>query len=114
MGIEKLSENVLLVSLPKEPHLISDELVTVNKIVGDGYACDVIIDFSSVTLLTSESISSLIILEGLLKGLGHKIILYAVSPMIQQILERTGIQPLFEFADDRSAALQSVQPSSSF
>ncbi len=114
MGIEKLSENVLLVSLPKEPQLISDELVTVNKIVGDGHACDVIIDFSSVTLLTSESISSLIILEGLLKSLGHKVILYAVSSMILQILERTGIQPLFEFADDQFAALQSVQTSSLF
>ena len=114
MGIEKLSENVLLVSLPQEPHLISDELVTVNKIVGDGQACDVIIDFSSVTLLTSESISSLIILEGFLKNLGHKVILYAVSSMIRQILERTGIHPLFEFADDQFAALQSVQPSSLF
>ncbi len=110
MGIEKLSENVLLVSLPKEPRLISDELVTVNKILGDEYACDVIIDFSSVRLLTSESISSLIILQGLLKSLEHKVILYAVSSMILQILERTGIQPLFEFADDQFAALQSVQP----
>ena len=114
MGIEKLSENVLLVSLPKEPQLITDELVTVNEIVGDGCACDVIIDFSNVELLTSESISSLIILEGLLKSIGHKVILYAVSSMIRQILERTGIHPLFEFADDQFAALQSVQPSSLF
>lgn len=114
MGIEKLSENVLLVSLPKEPQLITDELVNVNRIVGDGQACDVIIDFSSVALLTSESISSLIILQGLLKSLGHKVILYAVSSMIQQILERTGIQPLFEFAEDQFAALQSAQPSSLF
>ena len=53
MGIEKLSENVLLVSLPKEPQLITDELINVNRIVGDGQACDVIIDFSSVALLTS-------------------------------------------------------------
>ena len=86
MGIEKLTENVLLVSLPQEPHLISDELVTVNEIVSDGCACDVIIDFSSVTLLTSESISSLIILEGLLKSLGRKVILYAVSSMILSCL----------------------------
>ncbi len=114
MGIEKLSENVLLVSLPKDPQSISDELVNVNRIVGDGHACDVIIDFSSVTLLTSESISSLIILEGFLKSLGHKVILYSVSPMILQILERTGIQPLFEFADDQFTALQSVRSPSLF
>jgi len=68
MGIEYLSENVLLVCLPKEPQL-SDELVTVNEIVSDGCARDVIIDFSIVELLTSESISSLIILERLLTSL---------------------------------------------
>ncbi len=114
MGIEKLSENVLLVSLPKEPQLISDELVTVNEIISDGCACDVIIDFSRVELLTSESISSLIILEGLLDSLGHKVILYTVSSRIRQILERTGIQPLFEFAHDQFTALQSVRYSSLF
>ena len=114
MGIEKLLENVLLVSLPKELQLISDELVTVNGIISDGCACDVIIDFSSVELLTSEGISSLIILERLLNSLGHKVILYAVSSKTRQIFERTGIEPSFEFAHDQFAALQSVRHASLF
>jgi len=92
----------------KEPQL-SDELVTVNEIVSDGCTCDVIIDFSSVELLTSESISSLMILERLLNNLGHKIILCAVSSRVRQIFERTGLQPLFEFAHDQFAALQSLR-----
>lgn len=113
MGIEYLSENVLLVCLPEEPQL-SDELVTVNEIVSDGCARDVIIDFSIVELLTSESISSLIILERLLNSLGHKVILCAVSSKIKQTLERTGLQPLFEFAHEQFAALQSVRRPSLF
>jgi len=108
MGIEQLSESVLLVCLPKEPQ-VSDDLVTVYEIVSDGRACDVIIDFSSVDLLASESISNLIILERLVNSLGHKIILYAVSSKIRLILERTGLHPLFEFTDDRFAALQSAR-----
>jgi anti-anti-sigma regulatory factor len=109
MGTEKLSENVLLVSLPKEPQSTSDELVTLNEIVSDGCVCDVIIDFSSVEVLTSQSISSLIILERLLDSLGHKVVFYAVSSGLRQAFEVTGLQPLFQFAGDQSAALQSVQ-----
>lgn len=80
-----------------------------NEIVSNGCSCDVIIDFSSIELLTSEGISSLIILERLLNSLGHRIVLCAVPSNIRQILERTGIQPLFEFANDEFAALQSVR-----
>ena len=107
MEIEHLPENVLFVFL-QEPQL-RHELISVNEMLSDGCTCDLIIDFSNVELMTSEGISSLIILERLLKSYGHKIILCAVSSNNKQILERTGIQPLFEFADDESAALQSKQ-----
>jgi len=112
MEIEHLPENILFVCL-QEPQL-RNELVTVNEILSNGCICDVIIDFSSVELLTSEGISSLIILERLLNSFGHKSILCAVSSNILQVLERTGIQPLFEFASDESAALQSLRSSCPF
>ncbi|MHC4534018.1 MAG: STAS domain-containing protein [Planctomycetota bacterium] len=112
MEIEHLPENVLLVCL-QEPQL-RNELITVNEILSNECTCDVIIDFSSVELLTSEGISSLIILERLLNSLGHKIILCAVSSNNLQVLERTGIQPLFEFASDEFTALQSIRSSSLF
>jgi len=112
MEIEQLPENVLFVCL-QEPQL-RNELVTVNEILSNGCTCDAIIDFSSVELLTSEGISSLIILERLLNSFGHKIILCAVSSNNLQILERTGIQPLFEFASDEFAALQFIRSSSLF
>ena len=107
MEIEHLPENVLFVCL-QEPQL-RNELVSVNEILSDGCTCDLVIDFSNVKLMTSGGISSLIILERLLKSYGHKIILCAVSSNNKQVLERTGIQPLFEFTDDESAALQSIQ-----
>ena len=113
MEIEHLPENILFVCL-QEPQL-RNELVAVNEILSnDGCTCDVIIDFSGVELLTSEGISSLIILERLLNSSGHKTILCAVSSNILQVLERTGIQPLFEFASDEFAALQSIRSSCPF
>ena len=112
MEIEHLPENVLFICL-QEPQL-RNELVSVNEILSNGSPCDVIIDFSGVELLTSEGISSLIILERLLNSLGHKTILCAVSSNILEVLERTGIQPLFEFASDEFAALQSIRRSCPF
>jgi len=109
MEIEHLPENVLFVCL-QEPQL-RDELIAVNEIISNECTCDVIIDFSSIELMTSEGISSLIILERLLKSYGHKIVLCSVSSNNLQVLERTGIEPLFEFADDESAALQSIRSS---
>ena len=108
MGIQNLSERVLLVTLPEQPHLC-DELETVNKITSDGSNRDVIIDFYQVKMLTSESICSLIILERLLSGLGHKLVFCNVSSEIKQIFTRTGLEPSFEFADDDFAALQSIR-----
>lgn len=109
MEIEHLPENVLFVYL-QEPQL-RNELISVNEILSNKCFCDVIIDFSSVELMTSEGISSLIILERLLNSYGHRVILCAVSSNNKQVLERTGIQPLFEFCGDESAALQSIRNS---
>jgi anti-anti-sigma regulatory factor len=106
-GIERLTENVFFVCL-QEPQL-KYELVAVNDVVSEGCSCDVIIDFSNVRLLTSGGISSLIILERLLDNFGHKVILCSVSDKVKQVLGRAGVQSLFEFADDESAALQSIQ-----
>jgi anti-anti-sigma factor len=107
MEIKHVSENVLFVCL-QEPQL-RHELIAVNEILSNECTCDVIIDFSDVELMTSEGISSLIILERLLKSFGHKIILCAVSSNNRQVLERTGIEPLFEFAGNESTALQSIR-----
>ena len=112
MEIKRLPENILFVYL-EEPQL-RHELIAVNEILSNESTYDVIIDFSGIELLTSEGISSMIILERLLNGYGHKIILCAVSANNRQVLERTGIEPLFEFASDESYALQSLRSSSVF
>lgn len=112
MEIKHLPENILFVYLG-EPQL-RDELVAVNELLSNECTDDLIIDFSNVELLTSEGISSMIILERLLNGYGHKIILCAVSPNNRQVFERTGIAPLFEFYKDEFEALESLRISSTF
>jgi anti-anti-sigma regulatory factor len=107
MEIRRLPENILFVYL-EEPQL-RHELIAVNEILSNECTNDVIIDFSCIELLTSEGISSMIILERLLNGFGHRVILCAVSANNRQVLERTGIEPLFEFCKDESEAMESLR-----
>jgi len=113
MGIQNLNENVLLVTLPEQPNL-TGELETVNKLCSDGCEQDVIVDFYQVKMLTSECICSLMILDRLLNGLGHKLILCNLSPEIKEVFTRTGLETSFHFADDDFAALQSVKSTAYF
>ena len=113
MGIQNLSEDVILVVLPEQPHL-SYELETINEIVGKRSECDVIIDLYRVQMLTSECVCSLMILNRQLcgprrgggEGGRRRLILCNVSHAVRHIFTLTGLDTVFTFADDRLAALQ--------
>jgi len=103
MGLRNLSEDVLLVTLPKQPQQ-SDELEAVNTMLGEAIDRDIVIDFSRVEMLTSESICGLLILAKLLSGAGRQLVLCSAPPAIKDIFVRTGLLSVFEFADTESDA----------
>ena len=110
MSIQKFSEDVLLVDLPfKEPH-ICRELQAINEIVSSRDDCDVIIDFFRVEIITSASLSNLLILRKLMLEHGRELILCNVSQVTKYIFIVANLDKIFEFVDDRLAALTSVQP----
>ena len=113
MGIQNFSEDILLVTLPEQPQR-GDELETITQIVSDQPVYDVVVDFSRVEMLISESICSLMILEKLLGGVGHRLILCNVPSEIRGILARVGLEAFFEFTDDEFQALQFLRRASSF
>jgi len=109
MGIQNFSEDVILVELPfKEPQ-IADELKAVNEFVGSKPDLDVIIDFSRVEIITSSSIGNLIILRNLLHERGRRLILCNMASVTKCIFVVAGLKDIFEFVDDKSAALAVVQ-----
>ena len=108
MGIENYLEDVLFVSLPKEPHL-GTELETLNEIASEGCNRDVIIDFSEVKVLTSESICGLMILDKYLASSGRHLVFFGASEAVKHNFERTGLAAVFQFADDEYLALQAVR-----
>ena len=108
MGLQNWSEDIILVDLPSEPGL-GDELKTVTDISRDRGDCDVVVDFSSVDIVTSSSLSKLLKLRKLLADCGHRLIFCNVAPATRGIFTVTGLDGIFELADDKFVALASLQ-----
>ena len=108
MGIQDWSENIILVDLPQEPN-VGDELQTVTEMVRDRGDCDVVMDFANVDILTSSSLSKLLKLRKLLTDCEHRLVFSNVAPATKGIFTVTGLDGIFEVADDKFVALASLQ-----
>ncbi len=108
MAIQNWSEDIILVDLPAEPEM-ADELETVTGMVKDRGDCDVVIDFSRVDIVTSSSISKLLKLRKLLGDCGHRLVFCSVAAATKGIFTVTGLDGIFELADDKFVALASLQ-----
>ena len=108
MGIQDWSDDIILVDLPQEPE-IGDELKTVTEMVRDRGDCDVVIDFSGVDIVTSSSLSKMLKLRKMLTDCGHQLVFCSVAAATKGIFMVTGLDGIFEFADDKFVALASLQ-----
>jgi anti-anti-sigma regulatory factor len=108
MGIDRSSQGILTVDLLPEPDM-GTELETVANVVRDGADCDVIVDFSGVDIVISSSISKLLKLRKLLGDSGHQLVLCHAAPATVGIFKVAGLDIVFEFVADKSAALASIK-----
>ncbi len=108
MGIQNWSDDIILVDLPQEPEM-ADELKTVTGMVRDRGNCDVVIDFSSVDIVTSSSLSKLLKLRKLSGDCGHRLVFCNVAAATRGIFTVTGLDGVFEIVDDKFVALASLQ-----
>jgi anti-anti-sigma factor len=108
MGIQNWSENIILVDLPGEP-MMGDELKTVTEIAKDRGDCDVVMDFSSVDIITSSSLSKLLKLRKMLQDWDHQLVFCNVAPATKGIFTVTGLEGIFKVVDDKFVALAGLQ-----
>ncbi|MHC4483513.1 MAG: STAS domain-containing protein [Planctomycetota bacterium] len=108
MGIQNWSDDIILVDLPQEPQM-ADELKTVTEMVRDRGNCDVVIDFSSIDIVTSSSLSKLLRLRKLLADCAHRLVFCNVAAATKGIFTVTGLDGVFEIVDDKFVALASLQ-----
>jgi anti-anti-sigma factor len=111
MGFQNWSDDIILVDLPREPRMRS-EVKTLVEIVRDRGDCDVVIDFANVDIMTSTSISGLLRLRKLLADCAHRLIFCNVPPATRSVFTVVGLDEVFEFAEDKYAALAALQKNS--
>lgn len=109
MAIQDYSDHIILVELPSEPQ-IRQELDKVMEIVRQKADYDVVIDFSSVDIMNSLTLSGFLQLHKLLAGSEHRLIFCNTAPITKDIFKVTCFDGIFEFVDDKSDALASLQP----
>ena len=108
MGIQNWSENIILVDLPQEPNM-GDELKTVTEMVRNRGDCEVVIDFSSVGIVTSSSLSKLLHLHKELVGCGRRLVFCGIPAATKGVFTVTGLDQVFELADDKFDALATLE-----
>ena len=108
MSIHRWSEDMILVDLPREWEK-HDELQTVIGMVRDRSGCDVVIDFSHVDVPSGACLRGLLEVRRLLNDCGQKLTLCSVAPATRGVFTIARLDDLFEFAEDRFAALASLQ-----
>ncbi len=108
MGIQNWSDDIVLVDLPQEPQM-GEELETATEIVLDRGDCDVVLDFSSVDIVTSSSLSKLLKMRKLLADCEHRLVFCNVAPATKGIFTVTGLDGIFELVEDKFVALASLQ-----
>jgi anti-anti-sigma factor len=108
MGIQEWSENVLLVNVTPEPDMC-DELKTVTDMVRQRTSCSVVLDFSDVDIVTSSSLAQLLRLQKQIDDNDQQFIVCGMSKRTMSIFSVTGLDKVFEFADDKFTALAGLQ-----
>lgn len=108
MGIDHSSQGILIVDLLPEPDTCT-ELENAAKVVREESDCDVVVDFSSVNIITSSSISKLLKLNKVLDGYGRRLVLCGLVNATKQIFKLAGLDQVFDFTDGKSAALTAVK-----
>ena len=106
MAIQTLSEDVIFVNLPGNEPERGDELRNIIEIIDTRGNCDVIISLIRAELITSLNIGGLMKLRDLLNKQGRHLILCQVGFLTKCIFTVAGLGKHFNFADDKSAALE--------
>ena len=108
MGIQDWSEDVISVDLRAEPET-REQIDKVLQQVRDKGNCDVVMDFSNVTILTSTSMAALLRLRKLLTDCGRRLVFCSVGNATKGVISVTGLDDVFEMVDDRFDALARVE-----
>ncbi|MDD5459784.1 MAG: STAS domain-containing protein [Phycisphaerae bacterium] len=108
MGIQKWSDDIMVVDLNDEPQLTED-LKAFTEQFKQNCDCEAVLDFGQVEIITSSTLSALLKLRKMLADCGRRLIFCNCSAAIRGVFKITGLDEVFEFVDDKFVALASLQ-----
>jgi len=107
MPIEKWSDQVSVVRLSDDPQF-TDDLQTLHEQM-EQLNVHAVLDFSGVNYINSSNISRLLRLRQWANQLGLKLILCGVSTRLWGTFLSTGLDKVFEWSDNVTTALATMQ-----
>lgn len=108
MPLQKWSENILVVDLQNEPQF-SDDMNALFDALDDGNKLDVVLNFAEVTFVNSSNIAKMLKLRKTLLSKGARLVLCSVNTHVWGVFLVTGLDKIFEFADDMVSGLAGLQ-----
>ena len=107
MVISNYSQNTILVELPPESD-IRPELDKLMETLNSNPNIDVVIDFASVDIMTSMTLSGFLKVREIVGKAGRRLIFVNVSSITRDIFTVTCFDGIFEFANDVQQAVDSL------
>jgi anti-anti-sigma factor len=109
MSIQEWSENILLAELQDDP-VFSDDMNALADQVEANTHLDVVLNFSNVNYLNSSNLAKLLRIRKLVTiNNQRRMMLCNVNTHVWGLFLTTGLNKTFEFADDVSLGLASLQ-----
>ncbi len=109
MSIEKWSETIWVVSLTDEPALSEDLLTAQEAALQTQPTPDVVVDLSAVTHVNSSNLSQLLRLRKIMIDNDRRLKLAGMPDSVWAVFLTTGLDKVFDFADDLTTALTGLQ-----
>ncbi|MBC22691.1 MAG: hypothetical protein CMJ32_02085 [Phycisphaerae bacterium] len=109
MPINEWSDEILIAEMNDEPQFSEDITSLMRQLEESEQAPDVIVNLQSVTYLNSSNIAQLLKLRKTVSAAKRRLRVCSVGDQVWGVLLITGLDKIFEFTDDVSTSLASLQ-----
>ena len=106
MPVEKWSESVAVVRLGDDPQF-TDDMDALDETLQARY--DVVLDFSAVRVINSSNLARMLKLRKMMAGAESRLVLCGAGTQVWGVFLVTGLDKIFEFSDNVSTALATLQ-----
>ena len=107
MAIQNWSDEIIVAELGDDPQF-SEDLTSLMDAL-ETKAGDVVLNFGAVGFINSSNIAKLLRLRKKMITTGRRLVLCDVNTQVWGVFLMTGLDKIFEFINDISAALATIQ-----